>query len=68
VIKPILTALVMASTPVVAAPYDDTVSFSASAVCAELVGVQEPSKASDAEWQGYLKCVEVMHYFNTKYN
>jgi len=67
VIKPILTALVMASTPVVAAPYDDTVSFSASAVCAELVGFETPSKATDVEWQGYLKCVEVMHYFNTKY-
>jgi len=51
-----------------AAPYDDTVSFSASAVCAELVGVKEPSKATDTEWQGYLKCIEVMHYFNTKYN
>ena len=67
-IKPVLTALVMASTPVTATPYNDIVSFSASAVCAELVGVKEASKASDSEWQGYLKCVEVMHYFNTKYN
>lgn len=69
-IKSILTAgvIAFASAPAFATAYDDTVSFSASTVCAELIGVREPSKASDAEWQSYLKCVEVMHYFNTKYN
>ena len=67
-IKPILTAIVMASTPVFATPYDDTVTFSASAVCAELTGTQNPTESSDEDWKSYLQCVEVMHYFNTKYN
>jgi hypothetical protein len=67
VIKPILIALVMASTPVVAAPYDDTVTFSASAVCSELTGVKYPSKTNDKDWKSYLQCIQVMHYFNTKY-
>ena len=66
-IKPILIALVMASTPVVAAPYDDTVTFSASAVCSELTGVKYPSKTNDKDWKSYLQCIQVMHYFNTKY-
>jgi hypothetical protein len=70
-IKPFLTAATIAmasSTPAFALPYDDTVTFSASAVCAELIGIEEASKATDAEWNNYLKCIEVMHYFNTKYN
>ena len=50
-----------------AAPYDDTVTFSASAVCAELTNTQNPTKSSDADWQNYLTCVQAMHYFNTKY-
>ena len=50
------------------AEYDDTVTFSASAVCAELTGTQNPTKSSDKSWGNYLKCVQVMHYFNTKYN
>jgi len=50
-----------------AAPYDDTVTFSASAVCAELTGTQNPTSSNDEDWQDYLKCVQVMHYFNTKY-
>ena len=66
-IKPILIALVMASTPVVAAPYDDTVTFSASAVCSVLTGVKYPSKTNDKDWKSYLQCIQVMHYFNTKY-
>ena len=49
------------------APYDDTVTFSASAVCAELTGTQNPTTSSDENWKNYLQCVQVMHYFNTKY-
>lgn len=68
-IKPILTAIAitMATAPAFATAYDDTVTFSASAVCSELTGVKYPSKANDKEWKSYLKCIEVMHYFNTKY-
>jgi len=50
-----------------AVPYDDTVTFSASAACAELTGVKYPSEASDKDWQNYLKCIQVLHYFNNKY-
>lgn len=50
-----------------AAQYDDTVTFSASAVCAELTGTQQPSKATDKQWKNYLNCIQVLHYFNTKY-
>jgi len=69
VIKPFLTAIAIAVSPAsaLAAQYDDTVTFSASAVCAELTGTQNPSEASDAQWSNYLKCVQVMHYFDTKY-
>ena len=69
-IKSILTAaaITMASSPVMAANYDsDVVTFSSSAVCSELVGFKTPTEATDAQWKNYLKCVEVMHYFNTKY-
>ena len=52
---------------VVATPYDDTVTFSASAVCAELTGTQNPTTSNDDDWKNYLHCVQVMHYFNTKY-
>ena len=41
--------------------------ISASAVCAELTGTQNPTKSSDVDWQNYLTCVQAMHYFNTKY-
>jgi len=70
VIKPILTAAVIAlsSTPALAVPYDDTVTFSASAVCAELTGTQDPTNSSDEQWSNYLKCIQVLNYFNTKYN
>jgi len=69
VIKPILAAIAvtMASAPAFAVPYDDTVTFSASAVCSELTGVEYPSEANDKDWKSYLKCIEVMHYFGTKY-
>jgi hypothetical protein len=50
-----------------ATEYNDTVTFSASAVCSELTGLKYPSKASDAEWKTYLTCIETLHYFNTKY-
>lgn len=46
---------------------DDTVTFSASAVCSELTGVKYPSESTDKEWNSYLKCIQVLHYFNTKY-
>jgi hypothetical protein len=70
VIKSILTAgvIAFASTPAFATAYDDTVTFSASAVCSELTGVKYPSKTNDKDWKSYLQCIEVMHYFNTKYN
>jgi hypothetical protein len=69
VIKSILTAgvIAFASTPAFATAYDDTVTFSASAVCSELTGTQNPTESSDEDWKSYLQCVEVMHYFNTKY-
>jgi len=68
-IKPILTAaaIVMAAAPVSATPYDDTVTFSASLACSELTGVKYPSEVSDIQWNNYLKCIQVLHYFNTKY-
>ena len=69
-IRSILTgaAVTMVSTPVFAAvPYDDTVTFSASAACSELVGVKYPSEATDQQWQDYLKCIQILNYFNTKY-
>jgi len=50
-----------------AVPYDDTVTFSASAACSELTGVRYPSEASDQEWSNYLKCIQVLNYFDTKY-
>lgn len=50
-----------------AIPYDDTVTFSASAVCSELTGVKYPSETNDLQWSNYLKCIQVLHYFNTKY-
>ena len=50
-----------------ASTYDDTVTFSASAVCAELTDTQNPTTSSDENWKDYLNCVQVMHYFNTKY-
>lgn len=50
-----------------AIPYDDTVTFSASAACSELTGVRYPSEASDKEWSNYLKCIQVLNYFDTKY-
>jgi len=50
-----------------ATPYDDTVTFSASAVCSELTGVQYPSETNDLQWSNYLKCIQVLHYFNSKY-
>jgi len=69
VIKPILTAIAvtMASAPAFATAYDDTVTFSVSAACSEIVGVKYPSKAKDAEWNNYLKCVEVLNYLGSKY-
>jgi hypothetical protein len=69
VIKSILTTAVIAMTsvPAIAAPYDDTVTFSASAACAELTGTQNPTKSSDESWSNYLKCIQVLNYFNTKY-
>jgi hypothetical protein len=68
-IKSILAAgaVALVSTPALAAPYDDTVTFSASAVCAELTGTQNPTTSNDDDWKNYLHCVQVMHYFNTKY-
>lgn len=50
-----------------AAPYDDTVTFSASAACSELTGVRYPSESTDEQWKNYLKCIQVLHYFNSKY-
>jgi len=50
-----------------ATPYDDTVTFSASLVCSELTGVKYPSETSDLQWSNYLKCIQVLHYFNSKY-
>jgi hypothetical protein len=50
-----------------AVPYDDTVTFSASAACAELTGVKYPSEVSKEEWDNYLKCIQVLNYFDTKY-
>ena len=50
-----------------AIPYDDTVTFSASAACAELTGVKYPSEASEEEWSNYLKCLQVLNYFDVKY-
>ena len=50
-----------------AIPYDDTVTFSASAACAELTGVKYPSEASDKEWNDYLKCIQVLNYFDVRY-
>ena len=69
-IRSTLTAItiLMASTPALAVPYDDTVTFSASAACAELTGTQDPTNSTDEQWSDYLKCIQVMNYFNTKYN
>lgn len=50
-----------------AIPYDDTVTFSASAACSELTGVKYPSEASGEEWSNYLKCIQVLNYFDVKY-
>lgn len=63
------TAITVVSAPVMASNYDnDVVTFSASSVCTELVGgFETPTKATDKQWANYLKCIEVMHYFNTKY-
>ena len=63
----LIASLIFAPLGASASPYDDTVSFSASAVCSELTGVKYPSEASDKDWSNYLKCIEVLHYFNTKY-
>ena len=49
------------------APYDDTVTFSASAACAELTGTQDPTNSTDEQWSNYLKCIQVLNYFDTKY-
>jgi len=66
--KFIIIASMFLTTPVFAATtYDDTVTFSASAVCSELTGVKYPSETNDSDWQKYLTCIEAMHYFNTKY-
>jgi len=69
-IKSILStaAVTLMASPVFALPYDDTVTFSASAACYELVGVKYPSEATDEQWKNYLKCIQVLNYFNTKYN
>lgn len=69
-IKHILTAtaIALSTTPALAVPYDDTVTFSASAACAELTGTQNPTTSSDKNWNNYLKCIQVLYYFNTKYN
>lgn len=67
-IKNLLVAtLALAPLSASAVPYDDTVTFSASAACSELTGVRYPSEASDKDWSNYLKCIQVLYYFNTKY-
>ena len=66
--KFLIATLALFPMSVSATPYDDTVTFSASAVCSELTGVKYPSKTNDKDWKSYLQCIEVMHYFNTKYN
>ena len=68
-IKSILAAgaVALVSTPALATPYDDTVTFSASAVCSELTGVKYPSETNDADWEKYLTCIQALHYFDTKY-
>ena len=50
-----------------AVEYDDTVTFSASAACSELTGVRYPSESTDKQWSNYIKCIQVLYYFNTKY-
>jgi len=66
--KFLIATLALFPMSVSATPYDDTVTFSASAVCSELTGVKYPSKTNNEDWKSYLQCIEVMHYFNTKYN
>lgn len=51
----------------VAAPYDDTVTFSASAACSEITGVRYPSESTDEQWKNYLKCIQVLNYLDVKY-
>ena len=50
-----------------AVPYDDTVTFSASSACSELTGVRYPTESSDKQWSDYLKCIQVLNYFDAKY-
>ena len=50
-----------------ATPYDDTVTFSASAACAELTGTQDPTNSTDEQWNNYLKCIQVLNYFDARY-
>ena len=64
----LFAALTFFPMSVSATPYDDTVTFSASAACAELTGTQDPTNSSDEKWSNYLKCIRVLNYFNTKYN
>ena len=67
-IKSILIATAITTAPTTTfGSSDDIVSFSSSAVCAELVGVRYPSDVKDSDWQSYLTCIRTMHYFDTKY-
>ena len=33
----------------------------------KLTGFKYPSEASDGEWSNYLKCIQVLNYFDVKY-
>jgi len=63
----LIATLVLLPLNAVAVPYDDTVTFSASSACSELTGVRYPSESTDKQWKDYLKCIQVLHYFNSKY-
>jgi hypothetical protein len=63
----LIATLALFPMSVSATPYDDTVTFSASAACAELTGTKSPTNSTDEQWSNYLKCIQVLNYFNTKY-
>lgn len=50
------------------ATQDEYVEFNVNKACSELVGIPYASdNFSDEEWNNFLKCIQVMKYFDSRY-
>ena len=67
-IKPLLILASLVFTAPAFAQTKETVSFNANKACAELVGIPYASdNFTDEEWVRFKQCLQVMHYFDSKY-